>query len=206
MEPHQIPPKPPDITKNFASLFKKPLTVENPLPILVASEINSLTFVDPLGCNNTVSVPLISQLNRNKLTVQILPSTVSPSTNNQNTSSELGIQIPFDSSSIRNIQGVNQIPHTSLNSQSISISQGLSRDRTLPNAQISVSEKDIQNPVTISNVQHPSVIHVPSSTILFGSLNSVNPAKRVAFNKGEPGMYWSPVETMELSKNLTRHL
>ncbi|CAK9170810.1 unnamed protein product [Ilex paraguariensis] len=95
-EPHPIPPKLLGITKNFASLFKKPSHVDNFLTIPVASEINSLTIVDPLGCNSTIFMPLISQLNQNKPTVQfasVLPSVVSISTNNQSSSSELGIQI-----------------------------------------------------------------------------------------------------------------
>ncbi|CAK9156435.1 unnamed protein product, partial [Ilex paraguariensis] len=185
-EIHQIPPKSPDITKNFASLFKKTTSVENFLTIPAASEINSLTLVDPLGCNNTVTMPLVSQLNQNTPTVQIasvLPSAVSSSTNNQCSSSGLGMHIPADA------QGVNLHSHSVLIPPSKSSSQDPSIDRILPKTQIPIPGRDSQVPLVTSNAQNPSTFQVPSSPILFGSLNAVNPlkpSKRVVFNKGEP--------------------
>ncbi|CAK9164404.1 unnamed protein product [Ilex paraguariensis] len=154
-EPRQIPPKPPDITKNFASLFRKPSVVNNSQTRPVASEINSFTFVDPFGCFNSMTMPLNSNENRRKSNVQfasVLPSTVSVSAENQNSSSRLGTQVPIDSSIDRNTQGTNLLPQPSLISHLISTSKGISMDRVLPISHISDSEKGIQTPVVISNV------------------------------------------------------
>ncbi|CAK9183420.1 unnamed protein product [Ilex paraguariensis] len=143
---------------------------------LLFYQINSLTLVDPLGCNNTVTMPLVSPLNRNTPTVQIasvLPSAVSSSTNNQCSSSGLGMHIPADSSNVRNAQGVNLHSHSILIPPSNSSSQDPSIDRILPKTQIPIPGRDSQVPLVISNAQNPSTIQVPSSPILFGSLNAV---------------------------------
>ncbi|CAK9161173.1 unnamed protein product [Ilex paraguariensis] len=176
-ETHHIPPKPLDITKNFASLFKKTSSVENFLTILTASEINSFTLVDSLGCNNTVSMPLISRLNRNTPTVQfasVLPSVVSTSANNQCSSSRLEMQIPVDASNVRNTQGINLHSQSSLISPSILLSQNPSMDRILPKSQISISEKETQ------------VIENGVSSVVMVSINdSANPNDTtVAFDLG----------------------
>ncbi|CAK9169877.1 unnamed protein product, partial [Ilex paraguariensis] len=123
----------------------KPSNMENSVMIPNTSEIISLTSVDPLGCNNSNPMPLTTQSNRNKPTVQILPSTV-PS------SSESGIQVPFDSLIVQNTQGINLQARSSLNSQSILKSQDPSRDRTSPNIQISVPDAEILIPAIILNV------------------------------------------------------
>ncbi|CAK9149813.1 unnamed protein product, partial [Ilex paraguariensis] len=160
--------------------------VQNP------SEINSLTLVDLLGCNNTVTMPLVTQLNRNSPTVQIasvLPSAVLSSTNNQCSSSGLGMHIPADSSNVRNAQGVNLHSHSVLIPPPNSSPQDPSTDRLLPKTQIQIPGRDSQVPLVTTNAQNPSTIQIPSSPILFGSLNAVNPlkpTKRVVFNKGEP--------------------
>ncbi|CAK9161171.1 unnamed protein product [Ilex paraguariensis] len=137
-------------------------------------------------------MPLVSQLNRNAPTVQIasvLPSTVSSSTNNQCSSSGLGIQILVDSSNVRNAQGVNLHSHSVLIPPSISSSQDLSIDRILPKTQIPIPGRDSQVPVVISNAQHPSAIQViengVSSAVMVSINDSANPNDTtVAFDLG----------------------
>ncbi|CAK9158775.1 unnamed protein product, partial [Ilex paraguariensis] len=115
-------------------------------------------------------MPLVSQLNQNTPTVQIasvLPSAVSSSTNNQCSSSGLGMHIPADA------QGVNLHSHSVLIPPSKSSSQDPSIDRILPKTQIPIPGRDSQVPLVTSNAQNPSTFQVPSSPILFGSLNAV---------------------------------
>ncbi|CAK9177070.1 unnamed protein product, partial [Ilex paraguariensis] len=208
-EPHQIPPKPPDITKNFASLFKKPSNIENFLKFPTASEMNSVTLVDTLGCNFTKPMPPNPPLNQNQSNAQftsssMFPSTVRTSANNMLPSSELGIQVPLASSNIQNTNGVSLKPQSSLNFQVHSSSQVPSTDRTLPNSQIPLSGQGTQVPVVISGVQNDHGVQIPPANISFGSFisaTSSKSAKRVVFNN----VHWSPDETQELSRgfNLT---
>ncbi|CAK9176634.1 unnamed protein product, partial [Ilex paraguariensis] len=150
--------------------------------IPAASEINSLTLVDPLGCNNTVSMPLVSQLNRNSMTVQnasVFPSAVLSSTNNQCSSSGLGMPIPTDSSNVRNVQGVNLHSHSVLIPPANSSSQDPSIDRLLPKTQIPTTGRESQVPLVTSNAQNPSTIQVIenglSSVIMVNIDNAANP-------------------------------
>ncbi|CAK9185956.1 unnamed protein product, partial [Ilex paraguariensis] len=177
------------------------------------SEFNSLTIVDPLGGNNTISMPLISQVNQAKPTVRLAsvrPANVSTVANDQSSSSGLGYHVPIESVIDRNTQRVRMNPQPSLIPQSIPLEiHESSMDRNLNKSQIPASDKDTQIPIVISNSQIPSGSQNPASNIVFGSLNLVNPpktAKRVVFNKGEPGMYWSPNETLELSKGFCQTL
>ncbi|CAK9141098.1 unnamed protein product, partial [Ilex paraguariensis] len=121
-------------------------------------------------------MPLVTQLDRNSPTVQIasvLPSAVLSSTNNQCSSSGLGMHIPADSSNVRNAQGVNLHSHSVLIPPSNSSPQDPSTDRLLPKTQIPIPGRDSQVPLVITNDQNPSTIQIPSSPILFGSLNAV---------------------------------
>ncbi|CAK9165120.1 unnamed protein product, partial [Ilex paraguariensis] len=157
-------------------------------------------------------MPLICKVNQTKPTVQlasVLPATVSTATNVYSSSSGLGSQVPIDSTIDRNTKTLVINPQPSLIPQAILESHESSMDRSLPKSQISAPEKGIQIPVVISNTQNLSGLHVLASNIVFGSVNSMNsskPAKRVVFNKGEPGMYWSPTETLELSKGFCQIL
>lgn len=212
-EPHQIPPKPPDITKNFASLFMKPSNRGNFQKFPIVLEMNYVSFVDPLGSLNTISMPFNPPLNQNQPIAQlastpIFPSAVRTLANNQIPLSDLGIQVPIASSNVQNTHGASAQPQSSLNLQVPSSSQAPSAVRILPNAQIASSGQGIQISADALNAQNIHGVQSTPSNIPFGSFISTissKPAKRVVFNNGEPGMYWSPDETQELSKgfNLT---
>ncbi|CAK9165919.1 unnamed protein product [Ilex paraguariensis] len=118
-------------------------------------------------------MPLISQVNQTKPTVQlasVLPATVSTAKNIQSSSSGLGNQVPIDSTIDRNTQRIVINPQPSLIPQSILESHESSMDRSLPKSQISAPEKEIQIPVVISNTQNLSGLHVPASNIVFDSI------------------------------------
>ncbi|CAK9183771.1 unnamed protein product [Ilex paraguariensis] len=120
-------------------------------------------------------MPLVTQLNRNSPTVQIasvLPSAVLSSTNNQCSSSGLGMHIPSDSSNVLNVQGVNLHSHSVLIPPPNSSPQDPSTDRLLPKTQIQIPGRDSQVPLVTTNAQNPSTTQIPSSPILFGSLNA----------------------------------
>ncbi|CAK9179691.1 unnamed protein product, partial [Ilex paraguariensis] len=127
-------------------------------------------------------MPLVSQLNRNSMTVQnasVFPSAVLSSTNNQCSSSGLGMPIPADSSNVRNVQGVNLHSHSVLIPPSNSSSQDPSIDRLLPKTQIPITGRDSQVPLVTSNAQNPSTIQVIenglSSVIMVNIDNAANP-------------------------------
>ncbi|CAK9165118.1 unnamed protein product [Ilex paraguariensis] len=117
--------------------------------------------IDPLGGNNTISMPLISQVNQTKPTVRlasVLPANVSTAVNDQSSSSGLGYHVPIESVIDRNTQRMLMNPPPSLIPQSIPLENlESSMDRNLNKSQIPASDKDTQIPIVISNSQIPSV-------------------------------------------------
>ncbi|CAK9155131.1 unnamed protein product [Ilex paraguariensis] len=109
----------------------------------------------------------------------VFPSAVLSSTNNQCSSSGLGMPIPTDSSNVRNVQGVNLHSHSVLIPPANSSSQDPSIDRLLPKTQIPITGRDSQVPLVTSNAQNPSTIQVIenglSSVIMVNIDNAANP-------------------------------
>ncbi|CAK9185120.1 unnamed protein product, partial [Ilex paraguariensis] len=186
-------PKSRDITKNFASLFKKPTNKEIVLPFLSVSAFPP-SSVDHLGSIKTFHMPLHSPLYHNQscsniTSPSIFPSTVSTSANIQMPSLVMEFQIPNVPSSI-------PLPHVPL------------MNRDFPALQTQLPGRGSQLPVDALTTQHSQSAQITpdiATSVPFISATPSKPAKRVVFNNGGPGMYWSPDKTQELSKgfNLT---
>ncbi|CAK9149776.1 unnamed protein product [Ilex paraguariensis] len=191
---HPIPPKPPDIQKNFASLFKEPSVSAN------IGNVESSRFDKNSGKNLLSSAWFMC--NR---------SSVPPT-------------LPLVSQSILFPQ-ISQEPDVSHRSSNPPIS----RSSSLPLINFFGQDSSgIQYPFSIQNSLVPqtstdphfsvprqsSIVNVPSadssnSSLGNGLLTSAGipkPAKRVVYNNGEPGMYWTSEETLELSKGFSQTL
>ncbi|CAK9151125.1 unnamed protein product [Ilex paraguariensis] len=208
-----LPPKPPGITQNFASLFKKS-AVNGNLHHPPAASTNLLPFFDPLSFNITNPMPLFPQAHQLHPTPQPPPASLSPTSANpqvinHNPSPELGIHTHNTPTNIQIAHGVNANPHSLLNLHIQSSSNEPSSVRLMPHSPFPSAGQGNHPPISILNVQYKQGAQSSPTSINFGSFISANatkPSKRVVLNNGEPGMYWSPDETQELSKDFSLSL
>ncbi|CAK9181801.1 unnamed protein product [Ilex paraguariensis] len=198
----QIPPKPPDVSKTFASLFTSPK--------------NSVLFLNPTTCSGLVlgSNSDIVPVYYGKIS-SMPPSIYKVDQNSSSNQIPSNVQIPSFTqiSSVTHIPSNGKILSNSHNPSSVLVS---SSDSFPSNVQIS-SISQIPSIVQVSSISHESLVNpvsgqiasdIPGGTLrnLISSVEAPKPAKRVVYNNGELGMYWSLEETQQLSKGFHQSL
>ncbi|CAK9181799.1 unnamed protein product [Ilex paraguariensis] len=198
----QIPPKPPDVSKTFASLFTSPK--------------NSVLFLNPTTCSGLVlgSNSDIVPVYYGKIS-SMPPSIYKVDQNSSSNQIPSNVQIPSFTqiSSVTHIPSNGKILSNSHNPSSVLVS---SSDSFPSNVQIS-SISQIPSIVQVSSISHESLVNpvsgqiasdIPEGTLrnLISSVEAPKPAKRVVYNNGELGMYWSLEETQQLSKGFHQSL
>ena len=174
----QIPPKPPDITRNFASLFKKNSTSVN-------TGLGSV-----IGMGSSVNLSGGDEL-------CVMPPSI-PS--NSQTSSVLNIpSIP----TITHFPSIIQFPTSVRNpSNSHSTSNQTTFIGQIP---LSGGEKVIETDGSKLQNIPGSETNVMASAKDLPGVSNVN-VKKVVYNNGEPGIYWTSEETQELSSKFQQAL
>ncbi|CAK9164400.1 unnamed protein product [Ilex paraguariensis] len=188
---HPIPLKPLDIQRNFASLFKKPSDLAK----------NGISGFDENSGKNLLS-SANCVVNQSSMP-PILPL-VSQSIHFPHISQDPGIS---HRSSNPQISRSSSLPQINFLGQD---SSGIRYPFTIQSSMVPQISLDSH----LSVPQESSIANVPltdsgNSSLGNGLLTlagAPKSAKRVVYNNGEPGMYWTSEETLELSKGFSQTL